>query len=210
MHKKKKIVFFGDSITELGLKPEGYISNLQKMFNQKGLGKSYELVGSGISGNKVYDLHLRLEDDVLSKKPGAVVIWIGVNDVWHKKLTGTGTDADKFEAFYNALIKKLQDKKIKVFISTPAVIGEKWDGTNEQDAELDKYSEIIRRIAQKKNCTLIDLRKFFLDHLKEHNKENKPKDILTYDGVHLNNAGDLFVAERMYEALSHNYLKPTK
>lgn len=125
-------------------------------------------------------------------------------------MTGTGTDADKFEKFYQALIKKLQDKKIKVFISTPAVIGEKWDGTNELDSELNKYSDIIRRVAQAHNPTLIDLRKSFLDYLKETNKDNKTKDILTYDGVHLNKAGDQFVAERMYEALHLNYLKAAK
>lgn len=79
MQKKKKIIFFGDSITELAVKPEGYISNLRKKLEQEGLSKNYELIGSGISANKVYDLYLRLEDDVLSKKPDAVVIWIGVN-----------------------------------------------------------------------------------------------------------------------------------
>jgi len=41
------------------------------------------------------------------------VIWVGVNDVWHKTLLGTGTDADKFEKFYQAIIKKLKDKNIK-------------------------------------------------------------------------------------------------
>jgi lysophospholipase L1-like esterase len=83
MQTKKKIVFFGDSITEMGVQPEGYISRLNQLFKDKSLDKNYELIGAGIGGNKVYDLYLRLEDDVLAKKPDAVVFWVGVNDVWH-------------------------------------------------------------------------------------------------------------------------------
>ena len=109
MQQKQKIVFFGDSITAAGVSPTGYITVLSNLIAQKGLKDQYELIGAGIGGNKVYDLYLRMEDDVLAKNPTTVVIWIGVNDVWHKK-GGTGTDAPKFEQFYNAIIKKLQAK----------------------------------------------------------------------------------------------------
>lgn len=204
---KKKIVFFGDSITELGVKPGGYIKLLDTLFQQKGWSKNYELIGSGISGNKVYDLYLRMDEDVLAKNPDAVVIWIGVNDVWHKKLLGTGTDADKFEKFYTAIIKKLKEKNITVLICTPAVVGEKTDYTNELDGDLNKYANIIRNIAQKNNCPLIDLRAAFLSYLQQNNKDNKDKNILTYDGVHLNAAGNAFVARQMMAKLSESYLK---
>ena len=79
-----------------------------------------------------------------------VVIWVGVNDVWHKRTYGTGTDPDKFEKFYTAVLKKLQQKNIKVAICTPAAIGEKTDFSNELDGDLNKYSAIIRDIAKKK------------------------------------------------------------
>ena len=208
MQTKKKIVFFGDSITEAGVQPEGYITKLGQTLDKNNLGNQYELTGAGISGNKVYDLYLRMEDDVLSKKPDAVVIWVGVNDVWHKRSFGTGTDADKFEKFYNAIIKRLKDKNIDVYLCTPAVIGEKWDCTNELDGEMNSYSSIIRGIAQKNNCKLIDLRKEFLDYLKANNPVNKSTGILTTDGVHLNALGNSFVAEKMYRVLSHNFIQP--
>src|SRR5215204_5646450 len=115
--QKKRILFFGDSITQAGVQPTGYITKLTQLLMAKNIGSNYELVGAGISGNKVYDLYLRLDDDVLSKKPDAVVIWVGVNDVWHKRTYGTGTDADKFEKFYNAIIKKLKANNISVLIS---------------------------------------------------------------------------------------------
>jgi len=201
MQQKQRIVFFGDSITQQGAQPNGYIMVLGDMLKQKGLQDKYELMGAGIGVNKVYDLYLRMDDDVLAKNPTTVVIWVGVNDVWHKRTSGTGTDAPKFEQFYNAIIKKLQAKNIKVIICTPATIGEKTDYTNELDGDLNRYAGIIRNIAQKNNCELIDLRKDFLTYEQANNTENKEKGILTVDGVHLNEKGNQFVAGEMMKAL---------
>lgn len=202
MQKKQRIIFFGDSITQAGVQPTGYITKLGEMLKQKGVNNNYELVGAGIGGNKIYDLYLRMDDDVLSKSPDMVVIWVGVNDVWHKRSYGTGTDPDKFEKFYSAVLKKLQQKNIKVAICTPAAIGEKTDFSNELDGDLNKYSSIIRAIAKKNNCALIDLRQSFLQYNLANNSENKDKGILTTDGVHLNEKGNYLVAEEMMRAIS--------
>ncbi len=143
-----------------------------------------------------------MEEDVLSKNPDVVVVYIGVNDVWHKRLLGTGTDADKFGKFYIATIKRLTDKNIKVIICTPAAIGEKTDFTNEQDGDLNKYCTIIRGIADKNHLPLIDLRRIFLDYNLKNNIENKDRGILTRDGVHLNDKGNQLVADEMWKAIS--------
>ena len=208
MQTKKKIIFFGDSITEQGVGPEGYITRLRQIFDQQNLSKNYELIGAGIGGNKVYDLYLRMEDDVLSKHPDAVVIWIGVNDVWHKKSMGTGTDPDKFVKFYDAIIKKMKDRNITVYLCTPAAIGEKWDCTNELDGDLNKYASIVRTIAKTNNCSLIDLRQSFIDYWKANNPDNREKGVLTVDGVHLNSKGNAFVADKMFDALNKNFIRP--
>lgn len=201
MQQKQHIVFFGDSITQAGVGATGYITVMGGLLKEKGLSEQYQLTGAGIGGNKVYDLYLRMEEDVLAKNPTTVVIWVGVNDVWHKRSSGTGTDSDKFEKFYNAIIKKLQAKNIKVFLCTPGAIGEKTDFTNELDGDLNKYSSIIRDIAKKNNCGLIDLRKSFLAYNLANNPDNKSKEILTTDGVHLNEKGNKLVAEDMIKAL---------
>lgn len=118
--QKQHILFFGDSITQAGVGPNGYITEFGKMLKEKGLSESYQLTGAGIGGNKVYDLYLRLEEDVLAKNPTTVVIWVGVNDVWHKRSFGTGTDPDKFEKFYNALIKNYRQEISKsTFVHPP-------------------------------------------------------------------------------------------
>lgn len=199
--KKSKVIFFGDSITEAGVKPGGYIMRIDSMCKKENRSGQFEFIGAGISGNKVYDLYLRLDDDVLAKNPDVVFIYIGVNDVWHKSSRGTGTDPDKFEKFYNAIIKKLRDKNIKVILCTPATIGEKYDFTNQQDGDLNSYSNIIRNIAQKNNLQVVDLRQKFLDYNKQNNHENKPSGILTTDGVHLNVKGNQLVADEMWSVL---------
>ncbi len=199
--KKTKVIFFGDSITELGAKPGGYIPRVDSMCRLEKKGDQYEFTGAGKDANKVYDLYLRMEDDVLSKNPDVVVIYVGVNDVWHKTLLGTGTDADKFEKFYQAILNKLKAKNIKAIICTPAVVGEKTDMSNPLDGDLNRYSNIIRDIANRNNLPLIDLRKQFQEYYKTNNPGNQEKNILTYDKVHMNAKGNQFLADLMWKAV---------
>ena len=79
--KKMRVVFFGDSITQAGAGTGGYILRLDTLCKSEGQGDNYEFIGAGIGGNKVYDLYLRMENDVLAKEPDVVVIYVGVNDV---------------------------------------------------------------------------------------------------------------------------------
>jgi lysophospholipase L1-like esterase len=201
IQKPVKVIFFGDSITRAGVNPGGYITLMQEAVREN-TNPKYELIGAGIGGNKVYDLFLRFEDDVLSKKPDVVVMYVGVNDVWHKQSSQTGTDPDKFIAFYTAMIKKLQAAGIRVIVCTPATIGERTDFSNAQDGDLNRYSNIIRELAQKYSCNLVDLRKAFLDYNLKNNPENKESGILTTDRVHLNPSGNKLVADLMLKALS--------
>lgn len=201
MDTKKKVIFFGDSITEAGVKPGGYIVKVGELAAKENKADQYEFVGAGIGGNKVYDLYLRLEDDVLSKNPDVVVIYIGVNDVWHKQSHGTGTDYDKFEKFYSALIKKIQAKGVKIILATPAVVGERTDFSNELDGDLNRYSSLIRTLAEKNKLPFVDLRKAFLEYNKANNPENKESGILTTDRVHLNDKGNDLVANEMWKAI---------
>lgn len=196
--KRKRVIFFGDSITELGMKPNGYVRLIEDMIRNEDKATQYELIGKGISGNKVYDLFLRMEEDVLRLQPQIVVIYIGVNDIWHKSMMGTGTDYDKFGNFYRVLVNTMKAAGIQVVLCTPAVIGERHDGTNPQDGELNQYSNWIRRYATENNLPLVDLRAAFLNYSKTNNPNNLDAKILTNDRVHLNDAGNKLVAEQIW------------
>ena len=199
--KRLKVIFFGDSITQAGVQSGGYITRVDSMCKVENKSAEFEFVGAGIGGNKVYDLYLRMDSDVLAKTPDVVIIYIGVNDVWHKASSGTGTDADKFERFYQAIINKLKANKIMILLCTPAAIGEKTDFSNQQDGDMNQYSNIIRNIAAKNSLPLIDLRKAFLDYNLKNNPDNKDRGILTTDRVHLNAKGNQLVADEMWKAI---------
>ena len=190
----QRIVFLGDSITQAGAKPGGYVSQVREMLTRQS--DKTVVIGAGISGHKVPDLQIRLQRDVLDKKPTLVVIYIGINDVWHSQ-RGRGTPAEKFEAGLKDLIARIKSVKAEPVLCTASVIGEKTDGSNPLDKMLDEYCEISRRVASETGVRLLDLRKAFLGELKSRNQKNLPNGILTTDGVHLNAAGEKFVANQM-------------
>lgn len=207
----QRIVFLGDSITQAGAGPKGYVSLVRQAIEKDHPHAKIEIIGAGISGNRVPDLEKRLERDVLAKKPNIVVIYIGINDVWHSQ-NGRGTSAEDFEQGLRRIIAALQQQHAKAILCTASVIGEKHDGSNPLDKMLDQYCQISRKVAAETKCPLIDLRQAFLAHLKEHNAMNADKNILTTDGVHLNDAGNEFVAKQMLKALqtsghSHRLLR---
>lgn len=201
MNKSRRVVFFGDSITEAAVQPGGYIVQMRDILATR-QDSSFELIGAGISGNKIYDLYLRFEKDVLAQKPDIVVIYVGVNDVWHKRTHGTGTDADKFWDFYAVLIGKLQQAGARLVLCTPACIGEKPNCTNPLDGEINQYAQMIRDLAAQYNCGLCDLRTAFMQYNAEHNPDYHDRGVLTTDGVHLNADGNRLVARLMLEQIS--------
>jgi lysophospholipase L1-like esterase len=202
LKKGDRIVFLGDSITQAGVSPRGYVTQIRKELEAKHKDLGIEVIGAGISGNKVPDLQARLKRDVLDRKPNVVVIYIGINDVWHSE-SGRGTSVEKYEAGLGDIIDQIQKTGARVVLCTPTVIGEKKEGTNKLDKMLEEYSAISRKVAKEHKVVLCDLRKAFLNHLKEHNKEDREKSILTSDRVHLNDAGNKLVAEEILKALGN-------
>jgi lysophospholipase L1-like esterase len=142
-----------------------------------------------------------VEKDVIARKPTIVFIYIGIKDVWHgEKDPKRGTLPDAFEAGLQEVIGKIQAAGAQVILCTPTVIGEKPAGNN-LDEKLDAYSDISRKLAAKLKLPLCDLRKAFVSHLKENNKEGKERGVLTTDRVHLNPAGNELVAKTMLQML---------
>ena len=76
--KKTKVVFFGDSITSQGAGKNGYIQKMDSLIKLQGLGNNYELVGAGVSGNRIYDLYLRIENDVILQIPHDLLITLSL------------------------------------------------------------------------------------------------------------------------------------
>lgn len=200
LKKGDRLVFLGDSITQGGAAPGGYVTLVREALDKDHKDLGVEVIGAGISGNKVPDLESRLERDVLSKKPTVVVIYIGINDVWHSQ-NGKGTSKEAYEKGLKSLIERITKAGARPVLCTASVIGEKTDGSNPLDKMLDEYCEISRGVAKATDTQLIDLRQAFLDYLKKNNPDNKDRGFLTNDTVHLNADGNRFVAEQMLTGL---------
>lgn len=163
---------------------------------------SVEIIGAGIGGNKVTDLQMRVDRDVIAKKPDIVFVYIGINNVWHTITPGlSGTPKDIYISGLKEVIAKIQHTGGRVILCTPSVIGEKWDGSNQLDMQLDEYSEICRSVAWEMGSTICDLRKAFVKYLKTNNPDNKEAGILTYDSVHMNDEGNRLIASEMLKVL---------
>ena len=196
-----RIIFLGDSITEAGANPGGYVSlvadSLQKI--------SVDIVvqGAGISGNKVPDLLGRLDADVLAHEPTYVVIYIGINDVWHHFEFDqvTGTDPETFENGLGELIDRIEEAGAVPLLCTPSVIGEDTGSDSAVNIRLQEYAQISRSVAENKGTHLCDLRVAFEEYLTANNPDKAYEGILTSDGVHLNANGNRFVASFMVQQL---------
>ena len=220
-----KVVFLGDSITEAGVydnevgvpsgdtliypKYSGFITLLKNDIED-----DIELIGKGVSGNKVSNLLERYKKDVLNLNPDIVFIYIGINDVWHKYSMGTGTDILFYENGLRKIIGDLKNQGARVILCTPTVIGEnkgEFTLVNEfkdietmeiMNGDLDAYSDVIRKLSSELNTDLLDLREIFMSYISENNPNNESSGITTYDGVHLNDLGNKLIADEMLKFLN--------
>lgn len=200
--KGDRIIFLGDSITEGGVGETGYVTLIRNALAEKQRDLGVEVIGAGIGGDKVPDLQKRLASDVLKRRPTLVVVYIGINDVWHGEVNPkNGTSKERFENGLKDIVGQVKGAGANVLLCTPSVIGEKQAGQNRLDPQLDAYSDITRKVAQETKVPLCDLRKEFFNYLKTNNVANQDAGVLTSDRVHLNVAGNRFVADVMLKSL---------
>jgi len=194
----ERVAFLGDSITQGGARPGGYVDLLRTVLAEER--PEAAVIPAGISGHKVPDLLRRYEKDVIARGATLVFVYIGINDVWHST-SGKGTPAAEYEAGLRELVRGLRSSGAAVVLATPSVIGEAPLGTNALDEMLEEYSAISRRVASEEGATPCDLRRAFQSHLRVFNPEDKDRGVLTRDTVHLNETGNVFVATQAARAL---------
>ena len=201
LKKGDSIIFFGDSLTEMAGREvpnehvtKGYVRIVREKLDQTHKDKEIKVDWVATGGHTVPDLLKRVEKDVIAKKPTIVFIQSGCNDARR-------VPAATFKSGLEELITRLQAEGIQVIQCSLTSVGEKHDGTNKDDPQLEEFAQIARQMAETKKVPLNDLRKAFVAHWKAHNPDNKGAGILTYDGNHFNQAGHDFVAERMLEKL---------
>ena len=79
----RRIVMMGDSITQMGGQPKGYVTLVDTTLKAAFPNQPIEVINVGIGGQKAPDMRERFKRDVIDRKPEIVTLSVGVNDVWH-------------------------------------------------------------------------------------------------------------------------------
>lgn len=196
--KEDMILFQGDSITDAGRKKKeaaennasalggGYAMIAASELLFKYAGKNLKIYNRGISGNKVYQLADRWEEDCLALKPNVLSILVGVNDYWHtlvNNYTGTiKTYHDDYRALLDRTKQKLPD--VKLVIGEPYAlkgiksVDEKWFPA------FNEYRAVAKEIAKSFDAVFIPYQSIY-----ENAEKQAPGVYWTADGVHPTLAG---------------------
>ena len=192
----QKIAFMGDSITQAGAAPNGYIRLV--IGGLEAAGVKTTAIPAGISGHKSNQMLERLQRDVLSKKPDWMTLSCGVNDVWHG---ANGVPLDQYKVNITKIVDRCQAAGIKVMILTSTMIGE--DEPNANNQKLATYNEFLRALAKEKDCLLADLNADMQTAIAA-SKDKKGGRLLTSDGVHMNPEGNKMMAAGVLKAFALN------
>jgi len=194
------VVTLGNSITEMGESPDGYVSILRKTMAVLHPDWKVYFVNSGIGGHKSTDMSDRFQRDVLQYYPAWVTISVGVNDVWHGFLSKqlnrpdlTPVPLDVYRSKVTGMIDQAKKQGIKVAIFTATVIKENLSSPENQ--ALVPYNQALRAIARKQGCLLIDQDAAFRKVLDPRQKPGMAdRGLLTTDGVHMMPEGNWLMA----------------
>lgn len=187
-----RIAFLGDSITQFGDFPAGYVNLVMKGLEVAGI--QAMKIPAGVSGNKCVQMADRLKRDVLDKNPTWMTLSCGVNDVWHGK---NGVPLDQYKIKISDILDRCEQAGVKVVILTPTMITE--DPDAELNKQLEDYNEWLRDEARKRKLPLADLNKLMRETLEKlpPAKGNR----LTRDGVHMAFDGNVMMAIGVLKAL---------
>ena len=199
----KKIIFYGDSITDMGRNCEddnsfgvGYPSIVVKRVYSECPSK-YIILNRGISGDRIVDLYARIKKDVWNEDPDYLFILIGVNDVWHEIGAKNGVDIKRFEKVYRMLVEDTLNvlRNVKIVLFEPYVLKDtatidEWD----KFIEVKEYAKVVKRIAADYNLSFIPLQ----ERLEIASMEKGIEEVAR-DGVHPDFGGACIIADAFME-----------
>lgn len=165
-----RIACIGDSITE-GVPGVSFVKQLQKESS------AHEWVNFGKGGDTVSSLHRRLRTIPNLSSYDAIILFIGVNDVFGKltflykvvKILMRQRWAKgvvEFERDYTKILEYLSFENTKIIVIPPLLIGE--NISNKWNKDLTQYVLSIESIVKKySNITYLDIRNEFIAYLQD-------------------------------------------
>ncbi len=202
-----KIIFYGDSITDMGRSKEydgrafgygvGYVNFIAGDLLYKEP-KRYVILDRGISGNRIVDLYARVKADVWNEEPDVLSILIGINDVWHEVSYKNGVDIRRWEKMYRMLLEDTKERfpNLKIMICEPFLLdnAERKDDYDRLVAVKD-YAATAKKLAAEYGATFVPLQAAFDEAAKNGDGAK-----YLFDGVHPDAAGARLIANEWLKA----------
>jgi lysophospholipase L1-like esterase len=208
--KNNTILFQGDSITDSGRDRRsqnnanapramgtGYVLLAASQLLDEHSKVKPKIYNRGISGNKVFQLAERWDDDCIALKPGVVSILVGVNDYWHISKHGYEGTVETYEKDYRALLQRthreLPDATLVVcepFVLRCGEVEQSWFPA------FDGYRAAAKKIAAECKAIFVPFQSIF-------NKATRsaPAQYWAADGVHPTLAGAHLMAKAWIKAV---------
>src|SRR5579862_8031460 len=168
-----RIVCLGDSITQVGENPGGYVWLFRHYLDAIYPQQNIEVINAGISGNKSTDMIARFQSDVLDKKPDLITISVGVNDVWHgfynnhpKGDGPMGVPLDAYKENVEKMVQAALATGARVVILSATVIHEELDGP--ENTKATGYNAALRDIAREHHLIYVDYQKVCRDLIRDY------------------------------------------
>ena len=202
-----KILFFGDSITDMARNRDmnaqafgygvGYVNSIASTLKYENP-EEYDVINRGISGNRIANLYARIKTDVWNHNPDVISVLIGINDVWNEVYSKTGLGLNdmaltRFEKIYRMLIEDTKERlpNVKFILCEPFML--KGTATEERYEELCKvkqYAAVVKKLAEEYGALFVALQEKFDEEASKYGAE-----YYLYDGVHPDVAGGKLIAE---------------
>ena len=198
-----KILFFGDSITDMGRNRDDSVDEIWKfgngypflvasaLYRENPL--QYQVVNRGIAGNRIVDLYARIKCDVWNEQPDVLSILVGINDIWHEADFRNGVEQDRFEKVYAMLIEDTLRRlpNVKIILCEPFVLrGKATAAQFDKLVEVYGYAKIVKRLTEKYGLHFLPLQEKFDTAAKKFGAEK-----YLYDGAHPAVAGATLIAD---------------
>ena len=201
-----RIAFLGDSITAGGASHGAFCRLVVHGLKTKGIRTSQ--VYAGVPGNKSSDMLLRLDGDVLSKKPDWVVLAVGVNDIWHGDPTvkigvfqakpGMGVGLEDYRRYVTRIVERTRAAGARVILTTITPIKE--DPDFKLNVKSREYNAFLHDLAKRKGLPIAKLNEMMFGAIAEA-KARGEEIRLAGDGVHPVKAGHYLMAKGILQAM---------
>lgn len=197
----KKIVFFGDSITDMGrdrnedFSAFSYGVGYPNLIAAQLCGTNpteYKIYNRGVSGDTVAKLYARLRGAVWYLQPDILSILVGVNDVRHE-LECEGVDIVRYEKIYRMIVEETKEKlpDVKIVLCEPFVLkGSATEGNYEHFLQVKDYAKVVKKLAKEYGLYFLPLQEKFDKAAEEYGAQ-----YYLYDGVHPSIAGAKLIAD---------------